>query len=68
MKGTKSQAGSHGTDKDVSEPAQESPSFHGKIILINSSSHQEGLRIPHGDKSTFFLTGLSEAVILKMHL
>lgn len=54
MKGTKSQAGSHVTAKAVSKPGQESPSFHGKIILINLSSCQEGMRIPHGDKPTIY--------------
>jgi len=42
---------SHAT---VSKPGQGSPSFHGNIILINLSSHQEGMRIPHGDKPTLY--------------
>lgn len=54
MKGTRSQAGSHVTAKAVSKPGQESPSLHGKIILINLSSRQEGLRIPHGNNPTFY--------------
>lgn len=54
MNRTRSQAGSHVTAKAVSKPGQESPSFNGKIILINLSSHQEGLRIPHGNKPTFY--------------
>lgn len=54
MKGTRSQAGSHVTAKAVSKPGQESPSFHGKIILINLPSRQEGMRIPRGNKPTIY--------------
>lgn len=54
MKGTGSQAGLHVTAKAVSKSGQESPPFHGKIALINLSSHQEGLKILHGNKHTFY--------------